>query len=233
VKQKRRAVRRIRGVSSAPDPARDNQPTSHQMETPMALRSLTPSNGGSRSALALNPFGFLQREIDRLFQDVTRGPDLAGQAQVMLVPNIDVTETADEIVVSVEMPGLQRDDVQITVDDDILTIRGEKRVEREEGDEDRNYHVSERSYGVFLRMLQLPAGIDPSSVEASMSNGVLRIRIPKPARSEPKKIEVKDAPQQGNGQGAAGAQQTSQGKGPQQGQEAKGAGSGQSRASRG
>ena len=101
------------------------------------------------------------------------------------------------------MPGLQRDDVQITIADDVLTIRGEKRPERkEEGDKDKRYQVSERSYGVFLRSLQLPAGVDPSSVEATMSNGVLRIRIPKPAHSQPKKIEVKDASPQreGNGQ---------------------------------
>jgi len=168
----------------------------------MALRSLTPSgNGGPRAALAANPFGFLQREIDRLFEDFTRGSEVAGQAQVTLVPSMDVTETDNEIVISAEMPGLKRDDVQITIDDGILTIRGEKRVEREEGSEqDKNYHVSERSYGVFVRALQLPAGVDPSKVAATMSNGVLRISIPKPANSQPKKIEVKDAVTQGTTQ---------------------------------
>jgi HSP20 family protein len=194
----------------------------------MALRSLTPAgNGGSRAALAINPFGFLQREIDRLFQDFSGGSDLVGQAQITLVPSMDVSETDNEIVISAEMPGLQQDDVQITVDDDVLTIRGEKRVERQEGgDKDKNYHVSERSYGVFVRMLQLPAGIDPSKVEATMSNGVLRIRIPKPSRSEPKKIEVKDAGPQGNGHGqaqAAGSAQAREVQGSKQGQEARGA----------
>jgi HSP20 family protein len=75
----------------------------------------------------------------------------------------------------------------------VLTIRGEKKVESEQDDKNKNYHLSERSYGVFYRVLQLPSGVDPSKIEASMSNGVLKITIPKPARSEPKKIEVKDA----------------------------------------
>jgi HSP20 family protein len=171
----------------------------------MTLRSLTPSgNGGTRTSPSLNPFGFLHREIDRLFEDFTRGtPDVPGAAQVTLVPSIDVTETDSEIVVSAEMPGLERDDVEITVEDDVLTIRGEKKVEREEGDENK-YHLSERSYGVFVRVLQLPPGIDPSQIAASMSNGVLRIVIPKPPRSQPQKIEVREAAQR-SGQDQAGS----------------------------
>ena len=191
----------------------------------MALRSLTPfGNGGPRAALAANPFGFLQREIDRLFEDFTRGSEVAGQAQVTLVPSMDVTETDNEIVISAEMPGLKRDDVQITIDDGILTIRGEKRVEREEGSEqDKNYHVSERSYGVFVRALQLPAGVDPSKVAATMSNGVLRISIPKPANSQPKKIEVKDAVTQGTTQSQApGTQQRREAQASQQRPQAQG-----------
>src|SRR6202047_407614 len=159
----------------------DNQhSTEKQTEPLITLRVITPSrNGGVRSVLPVNPFGFLQREIDRMFENFTGGSEAAGQAQVTLVPSMDVIETETEILIAAEMPGLQRDDVQITIADDVLTIRGEKRPERkEEGDKDKRYQVSERSYGVFLRSLQLPAGVDPSSVEATMSNGVLRIRIP-------------------------------------------------------
>jgi HSP20 family protein len=94
------------------------------------------------------------------------------------------------------MPGLERKDVEISIDDDILTIRGEKKVE--ETQKDKNVQLSERSYGVFLRVLQLPPGIDPSSVQATMSNGVLKIAIPKPAKPEPKKIEVKEEAKQEN-----------------------------------
>ena len=91
------------------------------------------------------------------------------------------------------MPGLERKDVEISVEDDVLTIRGEKKVESEQDDKNKNYHLSERSYGVFYRVLQLPPGVDPSKIQATMSNGVLKITIPKPARSEAKKIEVKEA----------------------------------------
>ena len=74
-----------------------------------------------------------------------------------------------------------------------MTIRGEKKVESEQDDKNKNYHLTERSYGVFYRVLQLPPGVDPSKIQATMSNGVLKITIPKPARSEAKKIEVKEA----------------------------------------
>jgi HSP20 family protein len=179
----------------------------------MNLRSLIPSgNAGTRTNFPASPFGSLQREIDRLFEDFTRGMDVLGQAQVNLVPSMDVVETDKEIIVTAEMPGLERKDVEISVEDDVLTIRGEKRVEREEGDKSeqgaktakgekaeqsknggRNYHVSERTYGVFVRVLPLPSGVDPSKIQATMSNGVLKVVIPKPARSQAKKIEVKDA----------------------------------------
>jgi HSP20 family protein len=164
----------------------------------MNLRSLIPSgDNGTRVRPFAMPFGSLQREIDRLFEDFTRGSqDVAGPAQVNLVPSIDVTENDKELVITAEMPGLERKDVEITFDDDVLTIRGEKKVEQTaDGDTGKNYQVSERSYGVFLRVLQLPPGIDPSQVQATMSNGVLRIVIPKPARSQPKKIEVKESDQ--------------------------------------
>jgi HSP20 family protein len=161
----------------------------------MNLRSLIPSgNGGTLTkSPSGNPFGFLHREIDRLFEDFTRGLDTGGQAQVNLVPRIDVTETEKEIMISAEMPGLERKDVEISVEDEVLTIRGEKKVERQQDDENKNYHLTERSYGVFYRVLQLPPGVDPSAIQATMSNGVLKISIPRPTRSEPKKIEVKDA----------------------------------------
>ena len=161
----------------------------------MNLRSLIPSgNGGARATQIVNPFGFLHREIDRLFDEFTRGTlEAAGPAQVNLVPSMDVTEIDKEIVIAAEMPGLERKDVDISIEDDVLTIRGEKKVETKKDDKDKNYHITERSYGMFYRALQLPPGVEPSKVQATMSNGVLKITIPKPARSEPKKIEVKEA----------------------------------------
>ena len=110
-----------------------------------------------------------------------------------MIPNIEISETDNAIEVSAEMPGLERKDVEISIEDDALTIRGEKRVEEDQ--KDKNVQHSERTYGVFLRVLQLPPGIDPSNVQATMSNGVLKITIPKPAKPEPKKIEVKEPSQ--------------------------------------
>jgi HSP20 family protein len=136
----------------------------------------------------LGLFG-LHREIDRLFSEFAQG--LGPNGSQSIIPNVDISETNEAIEVSAEMPGLERKDVEISVDDDTLTIRGEKKVE--EGQKDKNVQHSERSYGVFLRVLQLPPGIDPSSIQATMSKGVLKVTIPKPAKSEPKKIEVKEA----------------------------------------
>jgi HSP20 family protein len=160
----------------------------------MNLRSLIPSgNGGNRVNPSGNPFGFLHREIDRLFEDFTRGLDVTGPTQANLVPSIDVAETDKEIVIAAEMPGLERKDIEISLENDMLTIRGEKKVEREKDDKNKSYHLVERNYGVFYRVLQLPPGIDPSKIQATMANGVLKITLPKPARSEAKKIEVKEA----------------------------------------
>jgi HSP20 family protein len=145
-----------------------------------------------------NPFGSLQREVDRLFEEFSRGlPMLATSALMNIVPRVDVTETDKEIEITAELPGLERKDVEISLEDDVLTIRGEKKFESEQDNkkdgENKNYHLNERSYGVFYRVLQLPPGIDPSTVKATMSNGVLKITIPKPARAQAKKIEVKEA----------------------------------------
>ena len=161
----------------------------------MDLRALVPFNSRSN---AMGPqagaYGTLHREIDRLFDDFTRGFALPTPTINNVLPSIDVTQTEKQIVITAELPGLERKDVDVTIEDNILTIRGEKKIEAERKDgETKNVHVSERVYGVFYRMLELPPGIDPSTVEATMSKGVLKITIPKPARSETKKIDVKEA----------------------------------------
>jgi HSP20 family protein len=135
----------------------------------------------------------LHREIDRLFNEFAQGAGVNG-GPANIVPNIEIAETDKAIEVSAEMPGLERKDIDISIEDDTLTIRGEKKIEEDQ--KDKNVQHSERTYGVFVRMLQLPPGVDPSSVEATMSNGVLKITIPKPTKPEPKKIEVKEAPKQ-------------------------------------
>lgn len=161
----------------------------------MNLRALVPftsRSSGMRSEAGA--YGSLHREIDRLFEDFTRGVALGTPMTNTVLPSIDVTQTDKQIVITAELPGLERKDVDVTLEDNILTIRGEKKIEAEsKDDETKNVHVSERVYGVFYRMLELPTAIDPSTVQATMSKGVLKITIPKPARSETKKIDVKEA----------------------------------------
>jgi HSP20 family protein len=132
----------------------------------------------------------LQNEIDRLFEDFTRGwPTLARATE--LVPSMDVTESDREIEITVELPGLEEKDVQVNVADNVLTVKGEKKAEKEE--KSKNYRRYERSYGSFSRTLELPDGVDASAIKASLANGVLKVTVPKPAPAQVKKIEVKAA----------------------------------------
>jgi HSP20 family protein len=161
----------------------------------MNLRTLVPFR--ERQELSrpdLNMFESLQREVDRLFEDFTRGfGPLAATGNGKLAPSMDINETDKQYVITAEMPGLERKDVEISLEDNVMTIRGEKKIDSSQDDKDKNVHVHERSYGVFFRMLELPGPVDPASVQATMSNGVLKVTIPKPARPEAKKIEIKEA----------------------------------------
>jgi HSP20 family protein len=161
------------------------------MEVRMNLKSLIPI-GRDRSVVG-NPFVSLQREIDRLFDDFTRGfPTLADTGPAKLMPSVDVTETDKEIEITAELPGLEEKDVQINLSDNLLTIRGEKKAEKEQ--KDKNYRIVERSYGSFERTLELPEGINAEAIKANISKGVLKVTLPKPVPAQSKKIEVKSAP---------------------------------------
>jgi HSP20 family protein len=164
------------------------------MEDAMNLRTLVPFSGrGNLARPDLGLFGSLQREVDSLFEEFTRGLSSTDGRMITLMPSLDVSESDKEIEIRVDLPGLERKDVDISIENDLLTIRGEKKFETSEDDKAKNYHVRERSYGAFYRVLQLPPGINSSNVQATMSKGVLTITIPKPAQSAAKKIEVKEA----------------------------------------
>jgi len=156
----------------------------------MNLRSLIPVGRDRELAMpGYQPFATLQREIERLFDDFTRGfPAVRTQD---LTPSLDVTETDKEIEITAELPGLEEKDVQINVADNLLTIKGEKKAEKEE--KDKNYRLVERSYGAFARTLELPAGVNPDQIKASIAKGVLTVTVPKPAPAQTKTIEVKAA----------------------------------------
>jgi HSP20 family protein len=108
------------------------------------------------------------------------------------MPSVDVTETDKEIEITAELPGLEEKDVQINLSDNLLTIRGEKKAEKEQ--KDKNYRIVERSYGSFERTLELPEGINAEAIKANISKGVLKVTLPKPVPAQSKKIEVKSAP---------------------------------------
>ncbi len=130
-----------------------------------------------------SPIFGLRREIDRLFEDTfTRG----GNAWT---PAVDIKETDNDLRLDLELPGLRPEDVEITAENGILTIRGEKRSERKEGEENR-YHLLERSYGTFMRSFTLPQGVDENQIQADFDNGILSIHIPKTALPQPKKIQI-------------------------------------------
>jgi len=138
-----------------------------------------------------NPITTLQRDMNRVFESFwNRFGDLdwpwgSGEARS------DVVETDDHVEVSVELPGMDMEDIEVSVTDDMMTIKGEKKIERQE--EKKGYYVSERSYGAIYRTIPLPPGVDGDKAEASFRNGVLTIRLPQTpeAQARVKRIEVK------------------------------------------
>jgi len=142
-----------------------------------------------------DPFGSLFREVQKTFEDFSRRSPLAGLGSDMLAPRIDIAESKDAIDLTAELPGVDEKNVDVTLADGVLTIRGEKKAERDEKDKDKNWHVVERSYGSFSRTIPLPFDPDSAKVEAKFEKGVLHIHLPKPAEVAKKqqKIEVKKA----------------------------------------
>ena len=140
-----------------------------------------------------DPFGSLFREVQKTFEDFSRRSPVAGLGSDMLAPKVDIAESKDAINVTAELPGVEEKDVDVTLADGVLTIRGDKKSQRDEQDKDKNWHVIERSYGSFSRTISLPFDPDPAKVEAKFDKGVLHIHLPKPVEIAKKqqKIEIK------------------------------------------
>jgi HSP20 family protein len=152
----------------------------------MARNALT-RYGGS------DPFLSLHREVNRLFDDMWRGgaPEArsfagqgGGQGGGMLRARMNVSETEKEIRLTAELPGVREEDIELTMNDDLLTIRAEKRFEEERGGEKENYHFVERAYGTFQRSLRLPYSVNPDEVHADFKDGVLTVTVPKSAQQQ-------------------------------------------------
>jgi HSP20 family protein len=181
----------------------------------MAQGHLSPFGFGSHSG---DPFLMLRHEMEQLFDNAVRGPAQgSGSSATVLAPRMDISEDEKEIKVVAEMPGASPDNVEVVIDDDLLTIRGERAQERETSR--KNYPLVERAVGVFQRSLRLPAPVDASQVQARFDNGVLTVTIPKAGgRERSRRVQVRSG---------AGAEQQD---GAPQGTQAAAAGGGQDKA---
>lgn len=132
----------------------------------------------------MDPFAAMRTEIDRVF-DAFLGRGAARllapvgfQDSDVLSPSIDIRETETEFVIEAELPGIDEKDVSITLNDDVLTVKGEKRSEREDKKSD-DYHLMERSYGSFQRSFRVSDAVDAEKVKATFEKGVLKVMLPK------------------------------------------------------
>jgi HSP20 family protein len=132
-----------------------------------------------------------QNQIDRLFAHALglhgQWQSATGAATPAWAPALDIAERKDAYLVTVELPGVKLDDLQITLEDGLLTIQGERHFTN---DADQNFHRVERRYGSFRRAITLPAHVIADEVEASIEDGVLRILVPKAEEAKPKRIQV-------------------------------------------
>lgn len=137
----------------------------------------------------------VQARMNRAFDELLRGfpgfpAELSG-LQSLEAPRIDVRETAEDVQVEAELPGVDEKDVELALHEGVLVLKGEKKFEHKQ--EQAGWHQLERSYGAFQRAITLPAEVDAAKVEARFEKGVLRVRLPKaaPARQSVQKIEIK------------------------------------------
>jgi HSP20 family protein len=158
--------------------------------------------------------------MNRLFDDAWgrfgAAPAAGGQSQLpaAIDARMNVSETEKELRITAELPGVNEQDVDVTLEGDVLTIRGEKKIEQSRGGENEHFHFVERAYGTFQRSVQLPYPVKPDDVRAEFHNGVLTLTLPKGEQQQRRKIPVAGAQQQ----------QLEQGERPGSGNTAPGAG---------
>jgi HSP20 family protein len=129
----------------------------------------------------------LQTEMNRLFNAAFDTPPGNGGTR-RWTPAMDLVETDEHFVLRADLPGMTESDVNIELEDNVLTVSGERKAERQEKGE--GFYRVERSFGSFSRALTLPKGIDPEGVKAEFDNGVLEVRVPKPEQRKPRKITI-------------------------------------------
>ena len=158
----------------------------------MNVRSLLPSLW-DKDKDDFDPFRSLHREIDQVFNDFSRAlrPGAAsdnGDGLIRLAPRVDISETETAMEVSAELPGVDEGDLDVSLANDVLTIKGEKKAEKE--DKSKDYHLVERSYGMFQRAISVPFTVDPEKVEAKFEKGILKVTLPKPPEVAAKSHKV-------------------------------------------
>ncbi len=129
----------------------------------------------------------IQDEINRMFEDIAGSAD-GERGMSKLSPPADVIENKDSFVVRAELPGLKKEDVKVTLQNNVLILSGEKKKETEEKNE--AYHRVERSYGSFYRSFELPVAVDASNIKADFKDGILKVVLPKIEEAKPKEIEI-------------------------------------------
>ncbi len=161
---------------------------------PWAKREDMPRPAGGED----NPVTALQREMNQLFESFWKRLGSSGLGELDLPwshseARSDMVQTEDAVEITIELPGMELADIEVSVTDDMLTVKGEKKVERK--DEKKGYYLSERSYGAIYRSIPLPPGVEGAKAEASFKNGVLTIRLPQTAEAKAtmRQIEVKAA----------------------------------------
>ncbi|PKN75308.1 MAG: molecular chaperone [Deltaproteobacteria bacterium HGW-Deltaproteobacteria-10] len=164
----------------------------------MKMRNLLPTVGRKKQSEDNHPFYALQRDMNSLFDDFFRGFDITPHGfysshPTSFMPSVDVKESEKEFIIKAELPGMEEKEIEVMVTDDAVTIKGEKKEEKE--DKGKNYYFMERSYGSFHRTISLDADIESGKAEASYKNGVLSITIPKSQTTKAKgtKVSIKSA----------------------------------------
>ena len=146
----------------------------------------------ARELTPWKPFEFdrLRREMDQLWDSFLEGrPGRRARLEGEWFPSLDVAETKGDLVIKADLPGMDPKDIEISLNEGVLTIKGEKKQEKEE--KEANYHLVERSYGTFTRSIRLPGEVQGDKINASYKNSVLKIILPKSEEAEKKEIKIK------------------------------------------
>jgi HSP20 family protein len=138
---------------------------------------------------ALTPWAGMRRELERFFDRLPEPMFEAFEPTGDWTPKVDVSETKDAVMVKAEIPGVEPADIAVSLQGDLLTLKGEKTLEKEEKDEE--FHRMERRYGAFLRTVRLPAMVDATQVTAAFKSGVLTVTLPKSATAKGTMIPIK------------------------------------------